>query len=90
MKLLNHSCIIKFVEIIETKTHLNIITEVVRDGDLFDYITNNENLNEQEASLIMSQLFDTVNYVHSVGIVHRDLKPENIMIVLDQTTKSVK
>lgn len=46
MKLLNHSCIVKFVEIIETKTHLNIITEVVRDGDLFDYITNNENLNE--------------------------------------------
>lgn len=38
MKLLNHSCIIKFKEIIETKTHLNIITEVVRDGDLFDYI----------------------------------------------------
>ncbi|CAD8065720.1 unnamed protein product [Paramecium sonneborni] len=90
MKLLNHSCIIRFVEIIETKTHLNIITEVVRDGDLFDYITNNENLNEQEASLIMSQLFDTINYVHSVGIVHRDLKPENIMIVLDQTTKIVK
>ena len=54
MKLLNHSCIIRFVEIIETKTHLNIITEVVRDGDLFDYITNNENLNEWEASLIMS------------------------------------
>lgn len=46
MKLLNHSCIVKFVEIIETKTHLNIITEVVRDGDLFDYITNNENLHE--------------------------------------------
>lgn len=38
----------------------------------------------------MSQLFDTLNYVHSVGIVHRDLKPENIMIVLDQAKKNVK
>ena len=54
MKLLNHSCIVRFHEIIETKTHLNIITEVVRDGDLFDYIIKNENINEQEASLIMS------------------------------------
>ncbi|CAD8046316.1 unnamed protein product [Paramecium primaurelia] len=90
MKLLNHSCIVRFHEIIETKTHLNIITEVVRDGDLFDYIIKNENINEQEASLIMSQLFDTLNYVHSVGIVHRDLKPENIMIVLDTTKKNVK
>jgi serine/threonine protein kinase len=83
MKLLNHSCIIRFVEIIETKTHLNIITEVVRDGDLFDYITKNSNLCEFESAIIMSQLFDTISYVHSVGIVHRDLKPENIMIVLD-------
>ncbi|CAK72198.1 unnamed protein product (macronuclear) [Paramecium tetraurelia] len=90
MKLLNHSCIVRFHEIIETKTHLNIITEVVRDGDLFDYIIKNENINEQEASLIMSQLFDTLNYIHSVGIVHRDLKPENIMIVLDATKKNVK
>lgn len=46
MKLLNHSCIVRFHEIIETKTHLNIITEVVRDGDLFDYIIKNENLCE--------------------------------------------
>ena len=33
----------------------------------------------------MSQLFDTLNYIHSIGIVHRDLKPENIMIVLDES-----
>ena len=38
MKLLNHSCIIKLKETLENKTHLNIITELVKDGDLFDYI----------------------------------------------------
>ena len=38
MKLLNHSCIIKLFETIETKTHLYIVTELVNDGDLFDYI----------------------------------------------------
>jgi len=38
----------------------------------------------------MSQLLDTIHYIHTVGIVHRDLKPENIMIVIDPNTKKVK
>lgn len=50
MKILNHSCIIKFHELIESKTHINIITELVKDGDLFDYVVNRENLNEYEAA----------------------------------------
>lgn len=44
MKLMNHSCIIKLYEIIETKTHLYIVTELVSDGDLFDYVQKNKNL----------------------------------------------
>lgn len=36
--------------------------------------------------LVMSQLIDTIAYIHQVGIVHRDIKAENIMIVLDQET----
>lgn len=28
----------------------------------------------------MKQLFESVEYIHSLGIVHRDLKPENILL----------
>ena len=38
MKLLNHSCIVKLYQTLETKTHLYIVTELVSDGDLFDCI----------------------------------------------------
>lgn len=42
MKLLNHSCIVKLQETIENKTHIYIVTEIVEDGDLFDYIMKNK------------------------------------------------
>lgn len=45
---------------------------------------------ETEAALIMSQLLDAMNYIHSVGIIHRDLKPENIMIVLQNNKTEIK
>ena len=39
MKLLNHPCIVKLQEYIENKSHLYIVTEIVNDGDLFDFIS---------------------------------------------------
>lgn len=41
MKLLNHSCIVKLYETLETKTHLYIVTELMSDGDLLSYIQKN-------------------------------------------------
>ena len=38
MRLLNHSCIVHLKETIENKSHIYIVTELVEDGDLFDYI----------------------------------------------------
>ena len=72
--------------------------ELVKDGDLFDYIlskdflegkevlvsfSSNFSMVEYEASYIMKQLLNSINYIHSMGIIHRDLKPENIMISLN-------
>jgi doublecortin-like kinase 3 len=38
MKLMNHSCIIKLNETFENRTHIYMVTELVTDGDLFDYV----------------------------------------------------
>ena len=48
----------------ENRSHIYIIAELVKDGDLFDYVVKKEFLEEFEASLIMKQLFDTVRYIH--------------------------
>jgi Ca2+-binding EF-hand superfamily protein/tRNA A-37 threonylcarbamoyl transferase component Bud32 len=82
MKFLDHPHVIKLHDTIETRTHYYIVTELVKDGDLFDYIVNNEFLEEIEASLVIKQLINTFIYLHNAGIIHRDIKPENVMISL--------
>lgn len=38
MSLLNHSCILKLIETYENRTHIYIVTELLKDGDLFDFV----------------------------------------------------
>jgi len=83
MKVLDHPSTIKLIETIEIQNKLYIVMELVKDGDLFDYILSKDFLEEYEASYIMKQLLNSINYIHSMGIIHRDLKPENIMISLN-------
>ncbi|CAD8187756.1 unnamed protein product [Paramecium octaurelia] len=90
-KLLNHSCIINLIDSIENRDQIHIITEIIEDGDLFDYVQNKQYLDESEAAIIFNQLLDALSYIHSIGIVHRDIKPENILMILDKNTvKQIK
>lgn len=60
-----------------------IVTEFVRGGDLFDYITQSPNgqLHEVVAREVLAQLIEGVTVLHEHNIIHRDLKPENILMV---------
>lgn len=80
MRLLDSEFIIKYFGTFDTKEKMFIVTDLVKDGDLFDHIVSNEFLEEYEASYVMKQLLEAVQYMHQVGVLHRDLKPENIMI----------
>jgi len=92
MKVLDHPSTIKLIETIELQHKLYIVMELVKDGDLFDYILAKDFVEEYESSFIMKQLLHSLNYIHSMGIIHRDLKPENIMISLNEnkTIKQIK
>lgn len=37
------------------------------------------NFTEQDASRIMRQMTEAIQYLHTLNIVHRDLKPENLL-----------
>ncbi|CAD8213388.1 unnamed protein product [Paramecium octaurelia] len=91
MKLINHPYIVRLVESFENKSHIYLVTELIKDGDLYDYVEEKKYLAEEEAALVLSQLIDALESIQQMGIVHRDIKPENIMIVLNQNTiKQVK
>ena len=102
LKILNHNTVIKLIETLEIQNYLYIVMELGSDGDLFDYIVNNQFLEgkkfslffnkitffiEYEASFIMKRLLLSLTYIHNMGIIHRDLKPENIIISLDSNSQ---
>ena len=41
---------------------------------MFDRIIAKGNYTERDASNLIRQVLDAVNYLHKLGIVHRDLK----------------
>jgi serine/threonine protein kinase len=52
MHLLNHPNVIQLKEVIDTKTHIYIIIELIMGGELFDYIKKLLQLSEPCASHI--------------------------------------
>lgn len=57
-----------------------LVFDLMRKGELFDYLTEKVALSEKETRSIMRSLLEAVNFLHVNNIVHRDLKPENILL----------
>nr|CAD7196651.1 unnamed protein product [Timema douglasi] len=53
--------------------------ELVTGGELFDRIVEKGSYTEKDASDLIRQVLEAVDYMHEQGVVHRDLKPENLL-----------
>ena len=78
---LDHKGIIKLFCVYESDSHIHLIMEYLKGGELFDHIQNCTAFTEKEAIEIMRNIIDAVAFIHSKGIIHRDIKPENIIMV---------
>ncbi|XP_042175771.1 serine/threonine-protein kinase SIK2 isoform X2 [Oncorhynchus tshawytscha] len=87
MKLLNHPHIIKLYQVMETKDMLYIVTEYAKNGEMFDYLTSNGRMSEDEAQKKFGQILTAVDYCHRHHIVHRDLKTENLLLDANMNIK---
>uniref|UniRef100_A0A4W5RX41 non-specific serine/threonine protein kinase n=1 Tax=Hucho hucho TaxID=62062 RepID=A0A4W5RX41_9TELE len=87
MKLLNHPHIIKLYQVMETKDMLYIVTEYAKNGEMFDYLTSNGRMSEDEARKKFWQILMAVDYCHRHHIVHRDLKTENLLLDTNMNIK---
>eukprot|EP01048_Picozoa_sp_COSAG05_P006608 COSAG05_NODE_437_length_9835_cov_3.761915_10_plen_330_part_00 len=76
-----HPHIVLFLGVFETPQHVQIVTEYLAGGTLYDRIVECNRLAEYEASVVFYRLLSTLDFMHSVGIVHRDFKPDNIILV---------
>lgn len=79
LRKIKHENIVALEDIYESPNHLYLIMQLVSGGELFDRIVERGFYTEQDASALIKQVLDAVNYLHSMGVVHRDLKPENLL-----------
>jgi len=80
LRLMNHPRIMKLHEVYESNTHVHLVMEYIRNGNLLSHLKTKGAYNEKEASCLIMQALDILVYCHSLNIIHRDLKLENLMI----------
>ena len=61
--------------------------ENVISGTLYDRISRNNVLTEEEAAKHLLELISGIEYLHQSSVCHRDLKPENMLLDYDNTLK---
>lgn len=80
MKRVRHRHVVSMYELYESPRCQWLILELVTGGSLQDYILKTTSYTEDSAAIMVMQLLQGVQYLHSLGIVHRDLKVENILL----------
>ena len=81
-KKLNNNRIIKYYEIYEDLQYISIVMELGHT-DLFELIINSPSyiIPEDIAIDFLIQIFESIDYLHSLNIVHCDIKPENYVVI---------
>jgi len=82
--------IIQLIEYFEEGEAFYFVFEKINGGALFKQIEKRHHFSEADASSIISDLAQAINYIHHKGIAHRDLKPENVLCVSNQSPCHVK
>jgi serine/threonine protein kinase len=77
---LNHKYVIKMIDYDINKTHIILLIEYAKYGDLFSMLPKLKEIPEKRLIKFYYQFLKAMDYLHSQGFVHRDIKPENILI----------
>jgi len=80
MKSLSHKNVLQLREVFETPEQIQLVTELVGGGELFEKIVEVGSYSETDAANIVLQVVEGVKYLHDNGVAHRDLKPENLLV----------
>lgn len=80
LRSLKHPNIIGLQDSFDTPTHLCLVLELVRGGELFDQIVALRHYTEDTAARLVRNLCLSLKYMNDQGVSHRDIKPENLML----------
>lgn len=84
-----HPGIMQIYELLHDEENYYIVSELVTDGTLFDYLieqteTKYGAIPEVNAKILVRQVLLSLNYMHKQQIAHRDIKLENILMTSAQ------
>ncbi len=80
---LKHQNVIGLKYYYEMDGAINLLMEMMDDGDLYHLIHQQYNVTNglgMFTELFTFQIFRGLAYIHSLGIAHRDIKPENVLV----------
>lgn len=90
LKTVDHPNILRVLEFFEGPKKSYIVMELLKGGELFDEISKRKFFSEDDAVIVVKQIFSAVAYLHDRNIIHRDLKPENILLENKDDIKHLK
>ncbi|CAD8074712.1 unnamed protein product [Paramecium sonneborni] len=83
LRLMNHKNVVTILETYENDLYVYLVQELYQGGELHKELKRSRTFSERGAFIIVQQVVEALNYVHSYGIIHRDIKPENIILKED-------
>lgn len=73
--------VVNLRETFEDENFVYMVMELCQGGELAAFILEQGNHTESQVALIMRQVLNAVNFLHSCSVCHRDLKPENLLLL---------
>jgi len=86
---LQHNNIVHVFDFGETTDTCYMIMEYISGQDLAAYIRQKQKLSIDDATHILSDIGNALDYAHEQGLVHRDVKPSNVMLPKIMTTSGL-
>ena len=80
LKKIQHSNVIRLLEVFESSKHLLIVMEYSDGGDLLKYVKTNGRLNEERARIYFKNIAIGLAHCHCRSVLHRDIKLDNILL----------
>ncbi|CAD8160126.1 unnamed protein product [Paramecium pentaurelia] len=80
MRIMNNKNVVSILETYENEQYIFIVQELFNGGELHQELKKTRTFSEYGAFIIIQQVIEALQYIHSHGIIHRDIKPENIIL----------